>query len=117
MTPACFTVQQLAARWGCHRSHVYRMIERGELAVFRIGNLARIPAAEVERIECPAPVSRQNSLSPSSDSERDGPLSGMMGRESAGVSVSTRPIGSGRRPRPGADGRPGTVLPGRWAGQ
>jgi excisionase family DNA binding protein len=106
----CYTVQQLAERWHCHRSHVYRMIDRGEILPFRIGGLVRIPASEVERIECP-----NSPRSACSDSVADGPLSGKMPPASAGVTASTRPIGLGQRPKPGGDGRPATVLPGRWA--
>lgn len=109
--PPCFTVQQLAERWACHRSHIYRMIERGEITPFYVGTLARIPASEVERIECPKPRSASN------DSGKDGPLSGTTKPAPAGVTSSTRPIGLGQRPKRGGGGKPATVLPGPWAGQ
>jgi excisionase family DNA binding protein len=112
LAPACFTVQQLAARWACHRSHIYRMIDAGEIAPFRIGTLIRIPTSEVERIECP-----QIPPLPSNDSGVDGPSNGSMPKAGPTVTSCTRPIGLGQRPKPAGDGRPGTVLPGRWGGR
>lgn len=47
-----YTAETLAERWQCSKSHIYKMIERGTLAPIRLGKLVRIPAAEVERIEC-----------------------------------------------------------------
>ncbi|MBU6167104.1 MAG: excisionase family DNA-binding protein [Alphaproteobacteria bacterium] len=107
----CFTVAQLAERWACHRSHVYRMIDRGEITPFYVGTLARIHASEVERIECPKPLSASSASAP------DGPLSGATATAHGGVTASTRPIGLGQRRKPAGDGKPATVLPGRWGGQ
>ena len=66
------------------------------MAYFRIGTLIRIPAAEVERVECP------NTLS--SDSEADMQSSGQMAKANVGATVLPPPIGSERRPRPARDG-------------
>jgi excisionase family DNA binding protein len=47
-----FSPETLANRWGCSSEKVRQMCRRGELATFRLGKLIRIPASEVERIEC-----------------------------------------------------------------
>lgn len=49
--PAAYSVQTLAKRWGCSRTHIYTRIRGGELRHFRFGTLIRIPRVEVERIE------------------------------------------------------------------
>lgn len=46
-----FSTETLAARWGCSDQHIRNMIKRGDLACFRIGNLIRIRACEIQRIE------------------------------------------------------------------
>src|SRR5215831_5240929 len=46
-----YTVRSLAERWQCSESHVYNLINRGELAAKRLGKLIRIPAAAVARFE------------------------------------------------------------------
>lgn len=51
-SPPPFTVDTLAARWCCSPGAVRNRIRAGEIRTFRIGVLIRIPAAEVERIEC-----------------------------------------------------------------
>lgn len=46
------TVAQLAERWSCSRRHIYNLIERGELHIFRAGGtLRRISAREIARWE------------------------------------------------------------------
>jgi excisionase family DNA binding protein len=47
-----FSPETLANRWGCSSEKVRQMCRGGELASFRLGKLIRIPASEVERIEC-----------------------------------------------------------------
>ena len=47
-----YTVATLAARWQCSEQHIRDIIRKNELACFRAGRLIRIPAAEVERVEC-----------------------------------------------------------------
>lgn len=52
MTGKPYTVATLAARWQCSEQHIRDIIHKNELACFRAGRLIRIPAAEVERVEC-----------------------------------------------------------------
>lgn len=52
MTARPFSPQTLADRWGCSAEMVRQMCRRGDLAWFPLGKLIRIPANEVERIEC-----------------------------------------------------------------
>ena len=47
-----FSPQTLADRWGCSPEKIRQMCRRGELSWFPLGKLIRIPANEVERIEC-----------------------------------------------------------------
>jgi excisionase family DNA binding protein len=102
-----FTVPTLAGRWECSEGLIRKMIERGELRSFRIGALIRIPADEVERIEC-------QSLTPSSDSAADTP-SFSNARESASDEHSMPKIGRARKPRHADYGAPAaTVIHGRW---
>lgn len=87
--PRPFTVPSLAARWGCSEGLIRKMIDRGELRSFRLGVLIRVPAEEVERVEC------QN-LTASSDSAEALPSSGTR-MESADAANSTPRIGRARR--------------------
>ena len=108
MTELPFTVATLAQRWACSEGAVRARILKGELRTFRIGALIRIPASEVERIECPN--------TQSSASEVASPSSGAMKTASATALVSPRPIGSARRRRPDNDGAEATILRGQWGG-
>jgi excisionase family DNA binding protein len=47
-----FSPETLAERWNCSAEKVRQMVHQGELGGFRLGKLIRIPAIEVERIEC-----------------------------------------------------------------
>jgi len=47
-----FSPDTLAARWGCSSETIRQMCRRGDLSYFRLGKLIRIPANEVERVEC-----------------------------------------------------------------
>ena len=47
-----YSPETLAERWGCSAEKIRRMYHDGELAGFRLGKLIRIPANEVERVEC-----------------------------------------------------------------
>lgn len=47
-----YSPETLASRWGCSSEKVRQMCRAGELSAFRLGKLIRIPANEVERIEC-----------------------------------------------------------------
>jgi len=46
-----YSVAQLADRWGCSGSMIYKLIKQGELQTANVGVLIRIAAAEVERFE------------------------------------------------------------------
>lgn len=50
--PKPFSPETLADRWGCSSEKIRRMYHDGELVGFRLGKLIRIPANEVERVEC-----------------------------------------------------------------
>jgi excisionase family DNA binding protein len=91
-----FTVDTLAARWGCSPSAIRNRIRAGEIQTFRIGTLIRIPANEVEKIECPNTVS--------SGSGTGSPSSGMIATESGGARSLPRAIGLERRRRPASHG-------------
>lgn len=47
-----FSPETLAQRWGCSSEKIRQMYHLGELHGFRLGRLIRIPANEVERVEC-----------------------------------------------------------------
>ena len=47
-----YSPETLADRWGCSAQKVRNMYHAGELVGFQLGKLIRIPAVEVERIEC-----------------------------------------------------------------
>jgi excisionase family DNA binding protein len=47
-----FSPETLAERWQCSPEKVRRMVKSGGVAAFRLDRLIRIPASEVERIEC-----------------------------------------------------------------
>lgn len=51
MSATYMSVAELAERWCCHRSIIYRQINAGHLAALHIGQTIRIPTAEVERFE------------------------------------------------------------------
>jgi excisionase family DNA binding protein len=49
-----FSPETLADRWECSARQIRKMLTAGDLNGFRLGGkLWRIPAAEVERVECP----------------------------------------------------------------
>jgi excisionase family DNA binding protein len=52
MTVRPFSPETLADRWGCSSEKIRQMCRGGELSSFRLGKLIRIPASEVDRIEC-----------------------------------------------------------------
>lgn len=49
---SAYRASDLAKRWDCHPTHIYRMIREGRLRAFKIGSLLRVSEAEVGRIEC-----------------------------------------------------------------
>jgi excisionase family DNA binding protein len=73
VTARPFSPETLATRWGCSAEKVRRMYHGGELVGFRLGKLIRIPAAEVERIECQSltasSLTEENTASPSTKRE------------------------------------------------
>ena len=73
MTAQPYSPETLAERWACSAEKVRLMYRSGDIAGFRLGKLIRIPAAEVERVEC------QNTALPST--EINGPS--LSGKESA----------------------------------
>lgn len=52
MTAIPYTPEALAERWACSAQKIRQMAQDGRIACFRLGRLIRIPAIEVERIEC-----------------------------------------------------------------
>jgi len=51
-----FSPKQLAERWGCTRQFIHKLIRKGEIKAFKLGgNLLRIPAEEVRRLEQKSP--------------------------------------------------------------
>lgn len=100
-----YTPVTLAERWGCSQGLVRKMIDRHELSHFRLGTLIRIPASEVERVEC--------QHIPSNDCEADMPSSGKTAESGEGED-STPKIDRARRPRHADYGKVATILHGRW---
>jgi excisionase family DNA binding protein len=49
---SAYSPERLAERWDCSSETIRRMYHDGQLSGFRLGKLIRIPATEVERIEC-----------------------------------------------------------------
>lgn len=49
--PPSFSVRSLAERWGCSQGAVRNQIRKGTLRHFRVGDLIRVAAQEVERFE------------------------------------------------------------------
>lgn len=91
-----YTVETLATRWNCSPGAIRNRIKSGELRTFRIGALIRIPANEVERVECLSTVSNGSAgASPSSTT---------MAPEPVAERSLMRPIGLGRRQRLGSAG-------------
>ena len=57
-----YSPKTLAERWSCSSEHIRRMYHDGELSSIRLGKLIRIPATEVERIECGGSSSTEESI-------------------------------------------------------
>ena len=45
------SVAQVAASWGCSKTHVYNLMKRGELSFTRIGDLYRLRREDIEAYE------------------------------------------------------------------
>jgi excisionase family DNA binding protein len=48
--PAAYTIPEAADQLRCSRSHIYKLIETGQLRRVRIGHRSIITAAEIDRI-------------------------------------------------------------------
>lgn len=94
-----FSPETLAERWGCSAEKVRRMYHDGELAGFRLGKLIRIPAAEVERLECQNTASESTAESTSSDTRTS---------EDGFASRLARMTGASRKPELVTSGGRGT---------
>jgi excisionase family DNA binding protein len=68
MTARPYSPQTLADRWGCSSEKVRQMCRNGELASFTLGKLIRIPAHEVERVECQTSIASDHTEESSSSS-------------------------------------------------
>ncbi|MBF0251663.1 MAG: helix-turn-helix domain-containing protein [Alphaproteobacteria bacterium] len=47
-----YTPKELATRWQCSERHVRKLVQKGELPCFRLGNLIRVTPEDVEQYEC-----------------------------------------------------------------
>lgn len=92
MTARPFSPETLADRWDCSAEKVRLMCRNGELASFRLGKLIRIPAAEVERVECLSTASQST--------EESSPSHFAMQQESRVESRLARQIGDGPKLSP-----------------
>ena len=54
-----YSVSTLAARWGCSKRHITKLVKQGRLQPFRVGNLLRFRPEVVE-----ADAAGSNPLSP-----------------------------------------------------
>jgi hypothetical protein len=61
-----YSPQTLGERWGCSPQKIRTMCRSGELASFTLGKLIRIPASEVERIECQSSTASEDTAESSS---------------------------------------------------
>ncbi len=84
-----YTVDSLAKRWGCSPGMIRKRIKSGEIRVFRLGALIRIPSAEVERFESLNTVTDVSAAEP--------PSSNTTATESDTGRSLMRPIGLRRR--------------------
>jgi hypothetical protein len=79
--PHAYSVAMLASRWHRSSGNIYSMIRRGELKAFRVGNLVRILASEIARVEGefselrPQPETSGNDLEATSGQEVSVPAS------------------------------------------
>lgn len=94
-----YSLDALAERWGCSAEKIRRMVATGEIAGFRIGRLIRIPASEVERVEC------QNTAL--CDIEDDGPSRSRTASEDGFASRLARMTKASPKHAPAISGAPG----------
>ena len=86
-----YSVPRLAERWGCSDSLVRKLIYSGDLQSFRIGNLIRVPAAEVERYEA-IPAAPETEAPPISTSPPTAPAVGAIKRNIPRAKRRTTPL-------------------------
>lgn len=48
--PLTYTIREAAVILKIHRATAYRLVQRGELPVVRIGSVLRVPARELQRL-------------------------------------------------------------------
>lgn len=91
MNPNALLPREVAERWGCSEQHVRNMVNRGDLAHYRLGGkLLRIPLSAVEDVECATkatPTKSDGSSRPSSRRENASSRSGQMEHAVASGSV------------------------------
>ncbi len=82
MSEAPYSPKKLAERWGCSRQFVHKLIRKGELPAFRIGEkLLRVRAEEVHKWEA------QLANTVLEGSTEDGSLRG--GKVAEGVAIAS----------------------------
>ena len=101
-----FTVATLAREWECSEGLIRKLVASGELRCFRLGNLIRISAEEVERFQ----------TTQSSGSGGDTQSSGETTKASGTVTALPRPTALALKLKQGGFGRKDTVRTGPWAG-
>jgi excisionase family DNA binding protein len=97
-----FSPDALAERWGCSGELIRSMLRRGELAYFKIGKLYRIPANEVERIECQTITGSESTEADTSSTSRTTTGDVFAGRLVRMTKASPNPVlaTSGRHSQP-----------------
>ena len=114
-----YSVNQLADRWGCSPSMIRKLISSNRLQPFRIGELIRISAAEVERYEL-CQVQQTTDSTPSKSSAEGSPSSGgsleTAASECATESNFNPQIARARRRKPGRSCPSPTIVHGPWGG-
>lgn len=113
--PAPMSVKQLAARWGCSKGVVHKLIKDGLLQCFRLGTLIRIPIAEITRYECQT-ITNHTQSSDFGTATLSYGGSPTMDNASAGVDNCKRAIGRAQRRKLASSGKMATVHHGPWAG-
>lgn len=48
--PAAFSIPEAAAQLSVSRSHIYQLIDRGQVKRVKIGSRSVIPASEIDRL-------------------------------------------------------------------
>ena len=62
MSDPPYSPKMLAAHWGCSPQYIHKLIRKGKLKAFRLGDkLLRVPAEEVRRWEAQQTTSSESS--------------------------------------------------------